>query len=126
MSVTNSEKHAVAAMLRGLDDSWRGAILHGADRFSNEEIGVAAAFGIGFILVLTRAGFVATESTRLWELLADFIDTPTAHAIQRCPGALYECSACGQDAWTSKDKVTRFCPNCGARMMGREKGRDYE
>ena len=117
MSVTNSEKHAVAAILRGFGDSERNMILREADRFSSKELGVAATFGIGFILALERAGFVATESIRLHELLADLIDTPTAYAIQRCPGAFYECSSCGQDAWVTKDKVTRFCPNCGAEVV---------
>ena len=47
MSVTNSEKRAVAAILRGFGDSERNMILRGADRFSSKELGVAAAFDIG-------------------------------------------------------------------------------
>lgn len=126
MIIANNTRHAVAAILRELGDSERVAILRAADRLSSSELGVAATFGIGFIAALERAGFVATESVRLHELLADLIEPPTAHAIQRCPGAFYECSACGQDAWVTKDKVTRFCPNCGARILEGMGSHDYE
>ena len=99
--VTNSERHAVAAELRRQAAYGRGSLGEWWQRLQDVALG--------------EVDFPKPE--QLFECLADLIDTPTAHAIQRCPGAFYECSACGQDAWVTKDKVTRFCPDCGAEVV---------
>lgn len=30
----------------------------------------------------------------------------------------YRCSACGAEPWADAESVTRFCPNCGAEVVG--------
>lgn len=51
------------------------------------------------------------------ERYADLIDRPTCRAVQPCPGAFYECSACGYDSWVDAESVTNYCPNCGAEVV---------
>ena len=109
MRVTNSERREVAARLRYMRKRMDGETPpQGVTRAASEYL-----LRIAYCVKLGSSG-------NLFNRLADLVDTPTAHAIQRCPGAFYECSACGQDAWVTKDKVTRFCPNCGALMVRRE------
>ncbi|MDD6996933.1 MAG: hypothetical protein PUI21_03805 [Collinsella sp.] len=32
----------------------------------------------------------------------------------------YRCSRCGAEPWADRDSVTRYCPNCGARVVDEE------
>lgn len=54
----------------------------------------------------------------IFDVLADAIDRTTCRAVQPCPGAFYECSACGHDSWVDAESVTAYCPNCGAEVVG--------
>lgn len=51
--------------------------------------------------------------------LADLIDRPTCRAVP-CHGGMYGCSRCGSDGWADAESVTRFCPDCGAEVVGYE------
>lgn len=115
--ITDEKRREVAARLRGLDDSVKAEIESRMARLSNKDLAATLVSALGLATALAGAGFDTRTGGDFWELMADLMDTPTAHAIQRCPGAFYECGACGQDAWTSKDKVTLFCPHCGARVI---------
>lgn len=57
-------------------------------------------------------------SRRVSDLMADLIDRPTCHVIddgQDWP----TCSRCNYDGWADLESVTRFCPDCGAEVVGR-------
>lgn len=68
-------------------------------------------------MLLASVDAVIGKRERL-SLLADAIDRPTCRAVQPCPGAFYECSACGYDSWVDCESVTSYCPNCGAEVIG--------
>ena len=50
-------------------------------------------------------------------------DPKTGRWIKISSADIYECSTCGEKMITPKIKAYKFCPNCGAKMEGRENGK---
>ena len=63
------------------------------------------------------------------EYLANLIDRPTCRVVEferarwtdggkACRVVEFRCSTCGYDGWADLESVTRYCPCCGAEVVG--------
>ena len=53
----------------------------------------------------------------LYRELAVLVDRPSTRAVL-CHDGFYGCTRCGYDGWAGAEDVTRFCPECGAEVVG--------
>ena len=53
------------------------------------------------------------------ELLEERLASGECHAV-KVAEFQYGCSICGYDGWMGEDAITRYCPECGAKVAGKE------
>ena len=53
------------------------------------------------------------------KLLEERLESRECHAV-KVAEFQYGCSICGYDGWMGKGTITRYCPECGAKVVNGE------